>query len=127
MTIGTAIEAICLLMWLHYLYLMKAGFVYIITNKNHTTFYIGVTSNLPSRISDHRNRRFRSSFSAMYNLNKLVYWEAFQEIGDAIGREKQLKAGSRQKKISLINAFNPEWKDLYDEVQEQFGDMGLPS
>ena len=112
-------------MWLLYLYLMKPGFVYIITNKNHTTFYIGVTSNLPSRISDHRNKRFRSSFSAIYNLNKLVYWEAFQEIGDAIGREKQLKAGSRQKKIGLINAFNPEWNDLYDEVSE-LGNMGLP-
>ena len=105
---------------------MKPGFVYIITNKNHTTLYVGVTSNLPSRINDHQNKRSRSSFSARYNLSKLVYWEAFQDIGDAIGREKQIKAGSRQKKINLVNFFNSEWKDLYDEVVEQFGGLDLP-
>lgn len=57
----------------------------------------------------------------MYNLEKLVYWEAFQEIGDAIGREKQLKAGSRQKKLDLINTFNQDWRELYDDVCLEFG------
>lgn len=100
---------------------MKPGFIYILTNKNHTTLYIGVTSNLPQRILEHKQKKYRNSFSAMYNLDKLVYWEAFQEIGEAIGREKQLKAGSRQKKLDLINKFNPEWKDLFDDVGGEFG------
>ena len=97
---------------------MKPGFIYIITNKNNTTLYVGVTSNLPERILQHREKRFKNSFSEKYNLDKLVYWEAFQEFGDAIGREKQLKAGSRQKKIELINSFNPDWIDLYDSIQD---------
>ena len=97
---------------------MKPGFIYIITNKNNTTLYVGVTSNLPERILAHKEKRHGGSFSAKYNLNKLVYYEQFQMIGDAIGREKQLKAGSRAKKIALINALNPEWKDLYEEIRD---------
>ena len=100
---------------------MKPGFIYIITNKNHTTLYIGVTSNLPARILQHKEKTYENSFSARYNLNHLVYYEAFQEIGDAIGREKQLKGGSRQKKLDLINSFNPNWDDLYLRVCEEFG------
>lgn len=100
---------------------MKAGFIYIITNKNHTTLYIGVTSNLPGRMLQHQQKKYWNSFSARYNLEKLVYWEPFQEIGDAIGREKQLKGGSRQKKLDLINARNPDWLDLYDDVCLEFG------
>lgn len=73
---------------------MKTGFIYIITNKNFTTLYIGVTSNLPKRILEHKEKRYKNSFSARYNLNKLVYFEQFQMIGDAKGREKQLKAGN---------------------------------
>lgn len=99
---------------------MKPGFIYILTNKNNTTLYIGVTSDLPRRILEHKQKKYKNSFSAMYNLEKLVYWEAFQEIGDAIGREKQLKAGSRQKKLDLINKFNTQWRDLYDEVCAEF-------
>jgi putative endonuclease len=56
----------------------------------------------------------------------LVYYEAFQEIGDAIGREKQIKGGSRQKKLDLINSKNPEWKDLYDEIVENFSNLNFP-
>lgn len=59
---------------------MKPGFIYILTNKNHTTLYIGVTSNLPQRILEHKQKKYRNSFSAMYYLDKLVYWEAFQEL-----------------------------------------------
>ncbi len=94
---------------------MKTGFVYIITNKNNTTLYVGVTSYLAERILEHVEKRHQGSFSARYNLNKLVYYEQFQMIGDAIGREKQLKAGSRAKKVALINALNPEWRNLLEE------------
>ena len=96
---------------------MKPGFIYIITNKNNTTLYVGVTSNLPKRILEHKEGRYEKSFSKRYNLHKLVYWESFQQIGDAIGREKQLKGGSRQKKLDLINHFNPEWRDLYGDLR----------
>ena len=97
---------------------MKPGFIYIITNKNNTTLYIGVTSNLPNRIIEHKEKRYENSFSARYNLNKLVYYEQYQMIGDAIGREKQLKAGSRQAKITLIESVNPNWTDLFEEIKD---------
>ncbi len=97
---------------------MKPGFVYIITNYTNTTLYIGVTSNLPKRIIEHKEKRFQNSFSAKYNLNKLVYYEQSQMIGDAIAREKQLKAGSRKTKIELIENLNPNWNDLFDEIKE---------
>ena len=95
---------------------MKPGFIYIITNNSNTVLYIGVTSNLPQRIEEHKQKRYENSFSARYNLNKLVYYEQFQMIGDAIGREKQLKAGNRATKEKLINSINPNWNDLYDEI-----------
>jgi putative endonuclease len=97
---------------------MKPGFIYIVTNKYNTTFYIGVTSNLPKRILEHIEKRYENSFSARYNLNKLVYYECFQMIGDAIGREKQLKAGSSANKITLIQSMNPLWKDLYEDIKD---------
>lgn len=78
---------------------MKAGFVYIMTNKNHTTLYTGVTSNLPKRVQQHKESYYSQSFTSRYNLYVLVHWESFQKIRDAIGREKQIKAGSRQKKL----------------------------
>ena len=68
----------------------------------------------------HKQKNDPKSFTARYNLNKLVYYEAFQMIGDAIGREKQLKGGSRAKKETLINSINPEWKDLYEEVKKYY-------
>jgi len=67
---------------------VKTGFIYIVTNKYNTTYYVGVTSNLPKRILEHIEKRHENSFSARYNLNKLVYFEQFQMIGDAIAREK---------------------------------------
>ncbi len=96
---------------------MKQGFTYIITNNNNTTLYVGVTSNLPKRILEHKEKRYQDSFSARYNLCKLVYYEQFHTIVDAIAREKQLKAGSRTKKLKLIETYNPEWKDLFDHIQ----------
>ena len=80
--------------------------------------YIGVTSNLPKRILEHKEKRYKNLFSARYNLNKLVYFEQFQMIGDAIGREKQLKAGNRVTKENLINSINPDWNDLYEEIND---------
>jgi putative endonuclease len=88
--------------------------VYIITNKANTVLYIGVTSDLVGRIYEHKHKFYRG-FSATYNCNKLVYFEEYQWIQDAIAREKQLKAGSRQKKIDLIITGNPAWNDLSEE------------
>lgn len=88
--------------------------VYILTNKNHTVLYTGVTSNLKTRVEQHKSKFHRNSFSARYNLDKLVYYEQFFDISQAIAREKQIKAGSRKKKMELINEFNPEWVDLYE-------------
>jgi putative endonuclease len=98
---------------------MKGGFVYIITNAHHTTLYVGVTSNVYNRTVQHRDKIFPKSFSARYNLSKLVYYEIFDSIVDAIAREKQLKAGSRKKKEDLINKFNPEWKDLFTVIASE--------
>ncbi len=95
---------------------MKPGFVYILTTKNHTTLYVGVTAYLKERIVQHKENKDKKSFTARYNIEKLVFYEAFQMIGDAIGREKQVKAGSRAKKIALIESINPDWNDLFDEL-----------
>ena len=89
----------------------KKGYIYIITNKNNTTLYTGVTSNLNKRIYEHKNHLIEG-FSKKYNLEKLVYYEIFEDIREAINREKQIKAGSRKKKEKLIKSINPEWKDL---------------
>ena len=97
---------------------MKPGFIYIITNKYQTVVYTGVTSNLPQRIKDHIDKRYPNSFSARYSLNVLVYYEQFQWIGDAIAREKQIKAGSRESKNILIRSINPTWKDLFDDIKD---------
>ena len=77
--------------------------------------YTGVTGNITARIYFHKNKSV-SSFSSKYNLEKLVYYEIFEDINKAIEREKQIKAGNRKKKINLITKFNPDWKDLYSEI-----------
>ena len=82
------------------------------TNNNNSVLYTGVTSDLKLRVAQHKTKRYVNSFSAKYNLCKLVYYESFETIGEAIKREKQIKAGSRNKKVDLINGMNPEWKDL---------------
>jgi putative endonuclease len=93
----------------------KLYFVYIVTNQRHTVLYIGLTSDLKARIYQHREKLF-PGFTSRYNVYELVYYEAGRDIQGAILREKQLKAGSRRKKIDLIDKFNPEWCDLYDEL-----------
>ncbi len=89
--------------------------VYILTNKNHTVLYTGVTSDLKRRITEHKEKLVRG-FSRKYNLDILVYYEIAEEKESAVAREKQIKAGSRQRKIDLIDKMNPSWKDLYDEL-----------
>lgn len=93
----------------------RAYQVYILTNKNRTVLYTGVTSNLMERVIQHKEKSNPKSFTACYNIDHLVYYEQFFDIGEAIEREKQIKAGSRQKKLDLINEFNPEWRDLFDQ------------
>ena len=92
----------------------KTGYIYILANPHNTVLYTGVTSNLTKRISEHKNKH--SNFSKKYNCTKLVYFEHCGDIARAIYREKQIKGGSRQKKIGLINKLNPEWRDLSDQV-----------
>ena len=90
---------------------MKKSYIYFMTNKNNTVIYIGVTSDLLKRIYQHKIKNDKG-FTAKYNCNKLVYFEEFNDIRQAIAREKQLKAGNRNYKESLINNENPEWLDL---------------
>ena len=94
----------------------RGGSVYFVTNKNNTVIYTGVTSELKSRIYDHKTKKYPDSFTAKYNCNKLVYFENYSTIIEAIAREKQIKGGSRKTKIDLINKFNPEWNDLYETL-----------
>ena len=90
-------------------------FVYILTNDRRTVLYTGVTSDLKGRVYQHKEKLL-PGFTARYNVHKLVYYEAFGAPYDAITREKQIKAGSRRKKIDLIDSFNPGWRDLYNEI-----------
>jgi putative endonuclease len=85
------------------------------TNKNNTVLYTGVTNDLKRRVYQHKHYMCKG-FTKKYNIIKLVYIEVFQDAYNAITREKQIKAGSRRKKLELINSINPEWKDLYDMV-----------
>ena len=95
----------------------RGGWVYIMTNKRNTTLYTGVTSNLNARVLEHKNQIHPKSFTAKYKLFKLVYYEGFHTIEEAIAREKQIKAGSRKKKEELINGLNPSWNDLADALE----------
>jgi len=89
--------------------------VYIMTNKRNTVLYTGITSNLKKRIYEHKENMV-GGFTRRYNIHKLVYYEVFNDIKDAILREKQIKAGSRNRKIELITSMNLDWKDLYPEL-----------
>lgn len=93
----------------------RSSFIYIITNKTNSVLYIGVTSCLAKRIYEHKNTLVKS-FSKKYRLNKLIYYEIFENIQLAIKREKQLRNWHRDWKFNLIKNFNPEFKDLYSEI-----------
>ena len=97
--------------------MQKRGYTYILTNKNNTVLYVGVTSDLEKRIDQHRNGVFKNAFTSKYNVYKLVYFEEYDSVESAIAREKQLKAGSRKKKTDLINNKNPHWEELYKGIQ----------
>lgn len=89
--------------------------VYILTNKFRGTLYTGVTSNLTQRIWQHKTKE-SPGFTQKYSLNRLVYFELTESIVSAIEREKQIKAGSRKRKIQLIESCNPQWIDLYPQL-----------
>ena len=92
-----------------------AGYVYIITNKENTTLYVGVTSDLVKRIYEHKNKLV-DGFSKRYNLNKLIYYEQYDSIIDAIEREKYIKGKKRNWKMDLVHDFNLHWVDLYNSI-----------
>src|SRR6201996_306161 len=94
----------------------QGGCVYILTNPYHNVLYVGVTSDLIGRIWDHKNKTYPKSFTAKYNCDKLVYYEFHPRIEEAIAVEKALKGGNRKAKLKLINAMNPTWIDLYDNL-----------
>jgi predicted GIY-YIG superfamily endonuclease len=94
---------------------MKQPAIYIMANKRNGTLYTGVTSNLIQRIWQHKSNTIES-FAKRYGCNLLVYYEIYDEMVTAITREKQIKAGSRKKKIVLIETLNPDWKDLYSAL-----------
>ncbi len=94
---------------------VKVGYVYLMTNRMDTVIYTGVTSDLQKRVYEHKEKMV-DGFTKKYNVNKLVYYEVFDNIEEAILREKQIKAGSRKKKIELITSLNSDFKDLYYEL-----------
>lgn len=93
----------------------KQYFVYIMTNKNNNVLYTGVTNDLNRRVYEHKNK-MPEGFTKKYNINKLVFYEVYDDINNAIAREKQIKGGSREKKIKLIEEINGKWNDLYEEI-----------
>jgi putative endonuclease len=93
----------------------KRSYIYIMTNAHQTRLYVGVTSDLNRRVWQHKEK-LADSFTERYNVTKLVYYEESDDIRSAIEREKQIKGGSRQKKIDLVNTMNSDWHDLYDEL-----------
>ena len=93
----------------------KQYYVYILFNKRNGTLYTGVTSDIVKRIWEHKNKLYKG-FTEKYDVDKLGYYEIFQDINAAITREKQIKGGSRKNKIDMILSQNPDWKDLYNEI-----------
>lgn len=95
---------------------MKKYFVYIITNKRNTVFYTGFTDNVERRVFEHKHK-LQPGFSKRYNCDKLVYFEEYSSVEEALDREKQIKRYKREWKINLINSINPEWSDLYEDFE----------
>ncbi len=93
----------------------KKGYIYILFNKKNGTLYVGVTSDLIKRIYEHKNKMI-DGFTKKYAIDKLGYYEIYEDIESAIQREKQIKSGSRKKKIELIETMNPDWNDLYYQI-----------
>lgn len=93
----------------------KNYYLYILANKSNRVLYTGITRNLIKRVYEHKEK-IADGFTKKYNVNKLVYYEIYSDPENAIRRGKQIKAGSRQKKIGLVNSLNSDWNDLYDEI-----------
>ncbi|BAL81645.1 GIY-YIG nuclease family protein [Caldisericum exile] len=93
----------------------KKFYVYILSNKHNNVLYVGITNDLKRRIYEHKNKLV-DGFTKKYNVHKLVYYEIFEDPVNAISREKQLKDFRREKKVKLINDFNPNWEDLYEKI-----------
>ena len=94
---------------------MKQPCVYILASRRNGTLYVGVTSNLPQRVWQHK-ADLADGFSRRYGVHQLVWFERHDTMESAILREKQLKAGSRKRKLDLIERLNPEWRDLFDDI-----------
>ena len=95
---------------------MKYYFVYIVASKKNGILYIGITNDIIKRTIEHKSGKF-GGFTKKYNVHKLVYYDTFGDVEQAIGREKRLKKWNRQWKIELVERSNPEWKDLYNELE----------
>ena len=100
--------------------MIPSAFIYILTNAHHTVLYVGVTNNLRTRVWEHQRKQDPKSFTAKYNIYKPVYYETFDSIVEAIGREHYIKGKTRKWKEALINRGNAEWKDLTDEITDKF-------
>jgi putative endonuclease len=96
--------------------MQRGGIVYILTNAHNEVLYTGVTSNLVKRLNEHKQKKYETSFTAKYNICKLVYYGSYTTIEEAIAEEKRIKGGSRAKKIKLIESMNHDWRDLSEEV-----------
>ena len=94
--------------------LLKTGTVYILTNKTNKVLYVGVTSNLFTRMQQHISKYYDGSFTAKYNVSKLVYYKHYDSMDAAIKEEKRIKGGNREQKISMINSLNNQWNDLWE-------------
>jgi len=98
--------------------MVRGGAVYIMTNKRNGTLYTGITSNLKKRVWEHRNNVISGCFTAKYKCHILVYYQGFDRIEKAIDEEKRIKGGSRAAKLKLIEGKNPQWNDLWQEVEK---------
>ena len=94
----------------------RGGCVYIMTNDFNNVYYTGVTSDLRNRVWQHKNAVYQGSFTSKYKCYKLVYFQFFPNIEEAISEEKRIKAGSRQQKIELVKSLNPDWIDLFETL-----------
>ena len=94
-------------------------YVYILTNKHCTVLYTGVTSNLLGRVYQHKHHMDKESFTAKYNVTRLVYFEETTDVKAALEREKQIKSWKRERKTSLIMEINPRWEDLYEQMMRK--------
>ncbi len=98
--------------------MQRGGTVYMMTSLNNRALYTGVTSDLYSRVQQHKQKIYPESFTAKYNCIKLVYFEAYSTIEEAIDEEKRIKGGSRLSKEKLVSALNPDWRDLWEDIKD---------